>query len=187
MRKLLLLICGTKDQYRQLRDKYTLETRIKVTSSRLLLPLLTIPLPPGLGEVHPGGVPHHCLQGLHPEQLPARPGQDQPESRGRCHQHQQVCRRRHTPVPAGQLLQDQENQDQHQCRCGRLKALDTGLLLVTGPFKLNGCPIRGSTSATLWSRPPRMMWPRSRSPTTSMTPTSPVRRRIRLGGSWMMK
>ena len=49
MRKLLLLICGTKDQYRQLRDKYTLETRIKVTSSRLLLPSLTIPLPPRPG------------------------------------------------------------------------------------------------------------------------------------------
>ena len=29
MRKLLLLICGTKDQYRQLRDMHTLETRIK--------------------------------------------------------------------------------------------------------------------------------------------------------------
>ena len=29
MRKLLLLICGTKDQYRQLRDMHILETRIK--------------------------------------------------------------------------------------------------------------------------------------------------------------
>ena len=47
--KLLLLICGTKDQYRQLRDMYTLETRIKVTSSRLLLPSLTISLPPRPG------------------------------------------------------------------------------------------------------------------------------------------
>ena len=51
-------------------------------------PCWLFPSPPGLGEVHPGGLPHHCLQGLHPEQLPARPGQDQPESRGRCHQHQ---------------------------------------------------------------------------------------------------
>ena len=45
----MLLICGTKDQYRRLRDMHTIETRIKVTSSRLLLPSLTIPLPPGPG------------------------------------------------------------------------------------------------------------------------------------------
>merc|ERR1719445_2195482 len=29
VRKLLLLICGSKEQYRQLRDLHTLETRIK--------------------------------------------------------------------------------------------------------------------------------------------------------------
>ena len=29
VRKLLLLICGTKEQYRQLRDMHTLETRIR--------------------------------------------------------------------------------------------------------------------------------------------------------------